>query len=82
MEIAIFMIIGFIGAVVFVIYGEVQSMDQNMWNQNNALKQKITQLEGEVISLNKTISALKEEKSEKSEKSEEGETWMHFYKQD
>ena len=61
------MIIGFIGAVVFVIYGEVQSMDQNMWNQNNALKQKITQLEGEVISLNKTISALKEEKSEKSE---------------
>ena len=67
MEIAIFMIIGFIGAVVFVIYGEVQSMDQNMWNQNNALKQKITQLEGEVISLNKTISALKEEKSEKSE---------------
>jgi len=67
MEIAIFMIIGFIGAVVFVIYGEVQSMDQNMWNQNNALKQKITQLEGEVISLNKTISALKEEKSEKSD---------------
>lgn len=61
------MIIGFIGAVVFVIYGEVQSMDQNMWNQNNALKQKITQLEGEVISLNKTISALKEEKSEKSD---------------
>lgn len=67
MEIAIFMIIGFIGAVVFVIYGEVQSMDQNMWNQNNALKQKITQLEGEVISLNKTISALKEEKNEKSD---------------
>ena len=67
MEIAIFMIIGFIGAVVFVIYGEVQSMDQNMWNQNNALKQKITQLEGEVISLNKTISALKEEKGEKSD---------------
>lgn len=64
---AIGVTIAVIGAVVYLVYTEVQSMDQNMWNQNNALKQKIAQLEGEVLSLNKTISEIKEEKSEKSE---------------
>jgi hypothetical protein len=64
---AIGVTIAVIGAIVYLVYTEVQSMDQNMWNQNNALKQKIAQLEGEVLSLNKTISEIKEEKSEKSE---------------
>jgi len=64
---AIGVTIAVIGAIVYLVYNEVQSMDQNMWNQNNALKQKIAQLEGEVLSLNKTISEIKEEKSEKSE---------------
>ena len=64
---AIGVTIAVIGAIVYLVYTEVQSMDQNMWNQNNALKQRIAQLEGEVLSLNKTISEIKEEKSEKSE---------------
>ena len=41
-------------------YSELQNVDKNMWNQNNALKEKINQLEGEIIQLNREIKSLKE----------------------
>ena len=60
MEIAFVCLLFFGGAVIFYMYSELQSVDQNMWNQNNALREKINQLEGEIIQLNREIKSLKE----------------------
>ena len=60
MEVAFVCLLFFGGAVIFYMYSELQSVDQNMWNQNNALKEKINQLEGEIIQLNREIKSLKE----------------------
>jgi len=59
MEIVIACLIFFGAAVVFYLFKELQDVDKNMWVQNNTLKQKITQLEAEIISLNKDIKAMK-----------------------
>ena len=44
-----------IGLVVYMVYTQVDNIDQNMWQQNNALKQKISILESELASLNTEI---------------------------
>ena len=56
-----------IGIIVYMIYTQVDSIDQNMWQQNNALKQKISLLENEIVSLNKDLKTLREVKTEESE---------------
>ena len=57
-----------IGLVVYMIYGEVQNIDQHVWQQNNSLKQKISILESELASLNTELKELKakEESEEES----------------
>ena len=56
-----------IGVIVYMIYTQVDSIDQNMWQQNNALKQKISLLESEIVSLNKDLKTLREVETEESE---------------
>lgn len=56
-----------IGIIVYMIYTQVDSIDQNMWQQNNALKQKISLLENEIVSLNKDLKTLREVETEESE---------------
>ena len=60
MEIFLLCMVFFGGAVILYLYSEIHDMDKNMWNQNNALKYKITQLEDEIIQLNREIKSLKE----------------------
>ena len=60
MEVAFVCLLFFGGTVIFYMYSELQNVDKNMWNQNNALKEKINQLEGEIIQLNREIKSLKE----------------------
>jgi len=60
-------IILFIGGVVFTMWGELQNVDRLMWQSNNELKNKIRNLEDEIIDLNKTIKVLKETDSETTE---------------
>ena len=57
-----------IGLVVYMIYGEVQNIDQHVWQQNNAMKQKISILESELASLTTELKELKakEESEEES----------------
>jgi hypothetical protein len=70
MELALYLIGGitaFIGVIVYMVYNQVDSIDQNMWQQNSALKQKISLLENEIVSLNKDLKTLREVKTEESE---------------
>ena len=53
-----------IGLVVYMVYTQVDNIDQNMWQQNNALKQKISILESELASLNTEIKELKAKENE------------------
>ena len=57
-----------IGLVVYMIYTQVESMDQHVWQQNNAMKQKISILESELASLTTELKELKakEESEEES----------------
>lgn len=70
MELALYLIGGitaFIGVIVYMVYNQVDSIDQNMWQQNNVLKQKISLLENEIVSLNKDLKTLREVETEESE---------------
>jgi hypothetical protein len=70
MELALYLIGGitaFIGVIVYMVYNQVDSIDQNMWQQNSALKQKISLLENEIVSLNKDLKTLREVETEESE---------------
>ena len=53
-----------IGLVVYMVYTQVDNIDQNMWQQNNALKEKISILESELASLNTEIKELKAKENE------------------
>jgi cell division protein FtsL len=55
------------GVIIYMIYGEVQNIDQNVWQQNNSLKQKISMLENELAGLTKELKELKAKESEESE---------------
>lgn len=56
-----------IGVIVYMVYNEVQNIDQNVWQQNNALKQKISILESELASLNTELKELKAKENEEVE---------------
>ena len=59
-----------IGVIVYMIYNQVESMDQHLWQQNNALKQKISILESELASLTTELKELKAEKEVSEEEDE------------
>lgn len=59
-----------IGVIVYMIYTQVESMDQHVWQQNNAMKQKISILESELASLTTELKELKAKEIEE-EKEEE-----------
>ena len=56
-----------IGLVVYMIYTQVESMDQHVWQQNNAMKQKISILESELASLTTELKELKAKENEEVE---------------
>jgi len=55
------------GIIVYMVYNEVQNIDQNVWQQNNALKQKISILESELASLTTELKELKAKEIEEKE---------------
>ena len=59
------MVIAFLGTVIYTVWTEVQNIDQHLWPQNTDLKNKINRLQDEVVDLNKTIKVLKENLEEK-----------------
>lgn len=59
------MVIAFLGTVIYTVWTEVQNIDQHLWQQNTDLKNKINSLQDEVVDLNKTIKVLKENLEEK-----------------
>jgi cell division protein FtsL len=56
-----------IGVIVYMIYTQVETMDQHVWQQNNALKQKISILESELASLTSELKELKAKEIEEVE---------------
>jgi len=70
MEALFFALVIFIGVVVFYLYSEVQSVDQNVWQSNTQLKQKIQDLEAQVVDLNRTIKDLKDSMEKEEEDGE------------
>lgn len=60
MTIATWMVIAFLGTIIYTVWTEVQNIDQNLWQQNTDLKNKINHLQDEIVDLNKTIKVLKE----------------------
>lgn len=55
------------GVIVYMVYNEVQNIDQNVWQQNNSLKQKISILESELASLTTELKELKAKEIEEKE---------------
>ena len=53
-----------------MVYTQVDNIDQNMWQQNNALKEKISILESELASLTTELKELKAEKEVSEEEDE------------
>ena len=70
MEVLFVALIVFVGAVVFYLYGEVQSVDKTLWQNNTDMKQKIRHLEGEVIELNRYIKELRDKIENQDDESE------------
>ena len=70
MEVVFFVLIFFIGAVVFFTWSELQGVDKAMWQKDTEMRQKIRKLETDVVDLNRTISDLKDQLAE-SEKEDE-----------
>jgi len=70
MEVVFFVLIFFIGAVVFFTWSELQGVDKAMWQKDTEMKQKVRKLESDIVDLNRTISELKHELAE-SEKEDE-----------
>jgi len=70
MEVVFFVLIFFIGAVVFFTWSELQGVDKAMWQKDTEMKHKVHKLESDIVDLNRTISELKNELAE-SEKDED-----------
>ena len=70
MEVVFFVLIFFIGAVVFFTWSELQGVDKIMWQKDTEMKQKVRKLESDIVDLNRIISELKNELAE-SEKDED-----------
>ena len=56
-----------IGIIVYMVYAQVDNIDQNMWQQNNAMEQKISILESELASLTTELKELKAKEIEEVE---------------
>lgn len=70
MEVVFFVLIFFIGAVVFSVWGEVQSVDKAMWQKDTEMRNKCQKLESDIVDLHRAISELKEKlKKEEEEES-------------
>lgn len=69
MEALFLALVIFIGVVVFYLYSEVQSVDKNVWQSSTQLRQRIQELEKQIVDLNRTIKNLKDsmEKEEDEE---------------
>lgn len=65
MTVVTWMVIAFLGTIIYTVWTEVQNIDQHLWQQNTDLKNKINRLQDEVVDLNKTIKVLKENLEEK-----------------
>lgn len=70
MEALFLALVIFIGVVVFYLYSEVQSVDKNVWQSSTQLRQRIQELEKQIVDLNRTIKNLKDS-MEKEEEDEE-----------
>lgn len=70
MEVVFFVLIFFIGAVVFFTWSELQGVDKAMWQKDTEMRQKVRKLETDIVDLNRTISDLKDQLAE-SEKEED-----------
>lgn len=70
MEVVFFVLIFFIGAVVFFTWSELQGVDKAMWQKDTEMRQKVRKLESDIVNLNRTISELKDQLAE-SEKEED-----------
>lgn len=70
MEVVFFVLIFFIGAVVFFTWSELQGVDKAMWQKDTEMRQKVRKLETDIVDLNRTISDLKDQLAE-SEKEDE-----------
>lgn len=70
MEVVFFVLIFFIGAVVFFTWSELQGVDKAMWQKDTEMRQKVRKLESDIVNLNRTIIELKDQLAE-SEKEED-----------
>ena len=71
MEVVFFVLIFFIGAVVFFTWSELQGVDKAMWQKDTEMRQKVRKLETDVVDLNRTISELKDQLAEREEEDEQ-----------
>ena len=67
MEVVFFVLIFFIGAVVFFTWSELQGVDKAMWQKDTEMRQKVRKLESDIVDLNRTISELKDQLAENEE---------------
>lgn len=70
MEALFLALVIFIGAVVFYLYSEVQSVDKNVWQSSTQLRQRIQELEKQIVDLNRTIKDLKDSMEKEEEDGE------------
>jgi len=70
MEALFLALVIFIGVVVFYLYSEVQSVDKNVWQSSTQLRQRIQELETQVVDLNRTIKDLKDSMEKEEEDGE------------
>ena len=71
MEVVFFVLLFFIGAVVFFTWSELQGVDKAMWQKDTEMRQKVRKLETDVVDLNRTISELKDQLAEREEEDEQ-----------
>lgn len=71
MEVVFFVLIFFIGAVVFFTWSELQGVDKAMWQKDTEMRQKVRKLESDVVDLNRIISDLKDQLAEREEEDEQ-----------
>ena len=71
MEVVFFVLIFFIGAVVFFTWSELQGVDKAMWQKDTEMRQKVRKLETDIVNLNRTIGELKDQIAEREEEDEQ-----------
>ena len=67
MEVVIIALIVFVGAVVFTVWSEVQSVDKAMWQKDTEMRHKCQKLESDIVDLHRAIKELKDKLEEEEE---------------